>query len=67
MNNEWRIDIHREEEGVKDLKLRSILVDVLRGISVIAVLMAHSIQRGLYPSNYLDNYLVQLILPWYMT
>lgn len=52
---------------MKDLKLRSILVDVLRGISVIAVLMAHSIQRGLYPSNYLDNYLVQLILPWYMT
>lgn len=53
---------------MEKVKERNLVIDVIRGIAVLAVLLAHSHQRGLYPEGilYPDDLLARLIYPWYM-
>lgn len=62
-------------KGNKDIEVentntnsRNITIDIIRGIAVIAVLIAHSEQRALYHEGilYPDDILTRLIYPWYM-
>lgn len=45
---------------------RNAVIDITRGICVLAVLIAHSYQRGYYPEDYTDSRLISFILKWYM-
>lgn len=45
---------------------RDVIVDLLRGIAVIAVLLGHALQRGLYPIDFNTIWLTKLIYAWHM-